>query len=304
VLPENADPLDVLGMDRFLFISYDDTFGFRERVLEETDETITVADRNGALSRLWKKRSDRSLLPISYLIKTEEDWFSYNKLLEPSEKRLEENFLQEYENLRKRDGFLCLNQREPCWKVLAAIMGLENGLKNMLQKSELIYNMIGTYADLLIEMYKIMVEQNVEIDGVWLRGDLCYKNDMLFSPKVYDRLVYPHHKRIADFFNARKIPVIQHCDGDVRQYIPLIIKAGFKAIQPLEAKANNDIRELKKKWGDKIAFIGNINVIALSGSKKEIEEVRSKILVAKEGGGYVFHSDHSIPPTVSWENYF
>jgi len=42
----------------------------------------------------------------------------------------------------------------------------------------------------------------------------------------------------------------------------------------------------------------------LSGTKEEIErEVRSKVLTAKEGGGYIFHSDHSIPPTVSWKNY-
>jgi uroporphyrinogen decarboxylase len=90
----------------------------------------------------------------------------------------------------------------------------------------------------------------------------------------------------------------------VRQYIPLIIESGFSAIEPLECRANNDIRELKEKWGKKIAFIGNISVEALSGTKKQIEdEVVSKVMKAKEGGGYIFHSDHSVPPTVSWKNY-
>jgi len=42
----------------------------------------------------------------------------------------------------------------------------------------------------------------------------------------------------------------------------------------------------------------------LSGTKKDVEEeVVSKLEVAKQGGGYIFHSDHSVPPTVSWENY-
>jgi len=45
-------------------------------------------------------------------------------------------------------------------------------------------------------------------------------------------------------------------------------------------------------------------VEALSGSKKLIEEeARSKVSKAKEGGGYIFHSDHSVPPIVSWKNY-
>jgi uroporphyrinogen decarboxylase len=33
------------------------------------------------------------------------------------------------------------------------------------------------------------------------------------------------------------------------------------------------------------------------------EEVRSKFEVAKVGGGYLYHSDHSVPPNVSFEQY-
>ena len=31
--------------------------------------------------------------------------------------------------------------------------------------------------------------------------------------------------------------------------------------------------------------------------------MESKILIAKENGGYIYHSDHSVPPSVSFENY-
>ena len=33
------------------------------------------------------------------------------------------------------------------------------------------------------------------------------------------------------------------------------------------------------------------------------EEVLSKLTVAMEGGGYIFCSDHSVPPHVSFDNY-
>ena len=42
----------------------------------------------------------------------------------------------------------------------------------------------------------------------------------------------------------------------------------------------------------------------MSGLEKEIEEeIKSKILIVKEGGGYLYHSDHSVPLSVSFENY-
>ena len=31
--------------------------------------------------------------------------------------------------------------------------------------------------------------------------------------------------------------------------------------------------------------------------------IQDKVRVASEGGGYVYHSDHSVPPSVSLERY-
>ncbi|MEI6499654.1 MAG: uroporphyrinogen decarboxylase family protein, partial [Armatimonadota bacterium] len=52
-------------------------------------------------------------------------------------------------------------------------------------------------------------------------------------------------------------------------------------------------------------FFGNINNDVLArGDREEIrEEVTSKVLAAKPGGGYIWHSDHSVPPTVSLASY-
>jgi len=64
------------------------------------------------------------------------------------------------------------------------------------------------------------------------------------------------------------------------------------------------VRELKKIYGTKIVFFGNISVDIMSRSKEEItKEVKTKVSVAKENGGYIFHSDHSLPPTVSLDNF-
>jgi uroporphyrinogen decarboxylase len=42
----------------------------------------------------------------------------------------------------------------------------------------------------------------------------------------------------------------------------------------------------------------------LSGSREDVEEeISAKVPVAKAGGGYIYHSDHSVPHSVSFENY-
>ena len=53
-----------------------------------------------------------------------------------------------------------------------------------------------------------------------------------------------------------------------------------------------------------LILIGNIDVRKLSGTRQEVEqEIIGKVSVAKENGGYIYHSDHSVPNSVSFESY-
>ena len=62
--------------------------------------------------------------------------------------------------------------------------------------------------------------------------------------------------------------------------------------------------DLKPKYGRKLTFFGNISEQSFFKGKEAIEaELREKIPVAMEGGGYIYHSDHSIPPEVTLETY-
>ena len=101
------------------------------------------------------------------------------------------------------------------------------------------------------------------------------------------------------------MPVIYHTDGDIRPLIPSLLEAGIDCLQPLEAKANVDMRELKPLYGDRLCFMGNIDIMKLITNDMEIieAEVAAKIPLAMKGGGYIYHSDHSISPGVTWETY-
>ena len=87
--------------------------------------------------------------------------------------------------------------------------------------------------------------------------------------------------------------------------MPLYIDAGFDSLQPLECKANMDIREALPQYGDKLAFFGNVDVMVMKDNDlASIEkEITSKFAAGKKTKGYIYHSDHSVPPQVAWQTY-
>ena len=92
--------------------------------------------------------------------------------------------------------------------------------------------------------------------------------------------------------------------GFIEPLLPDLIEAGLDVIQAIQANTGMSVVDLKPKYGDKLTFFGNISEQNFHKGKEAIEaELREKIPVAMEGGGYIYHSDHSIPPEVSLETY-
>jgi uroporphyrinogen decarboxylase len=128
---------------------------------------------------------------------------------------------------------------------------------------------------------------------------------MFFSEAMYRELMLPWHTMLADFCHANDLFLLLHCCGDARKLVPHLIDAGFDAIQPLEARCGNDVREMKPLYGERITLFGNMNMdVFASGDRDAIrEEITTKMQAAMPGGGYIWHSDHSVPPTVAFDDY-
>jgi uroporphyrinogen decarboxylase len=135
-------------------------------------------------------------------------------------------------------------------------------------------------------------------------SDLTYKNGLLFSPKFYQKSVLPYQ---AKFFGRAKemgMKIIFHSDGYVGDLIPLLSEAGVDCIQPLEVRAGNDMREYMNMYPGRFSYMGNINADALTAGKDVIyNEISGKIPAVKDSRRYIYHSDHSIPDTVSLDNF-
>jgi uroporphyrinogen decarboxylase len=178
-------------------------------------------------------------------------------------------------------------------------------LPAMAEDPEWVRDMSATYTDLILRDYQAVLDAGGEADAVWVFGDLGYKSGPFFSPAMYRELIWPDHKRLCDWAHARGMKFIYHTDGDVRKFLDLFVEEGFDCIQPMEAKAHMDVRELAPKYGQRLSFFGNIDMtVAIGGDRPAIEyEVKSKLAAGMANKGYAYHSDHSVPPQVSWATY-
>jgi len=142
------------------------------------------------------------------------------------------------------------------------------------------------------------------LDGMVIWGDVAYRKDLFFSPDYWRKYFKPVVRAIADECHAHGLPVIYHGCGNVSRIFADFIEMGVEAVNPLEAKAGLDVIELRRRYGHKISFSGNMDVITWAhGSRDEIKKMALTKLNAAKGGGYIVSSDHSVPSNVSGWNY-
>ncbi|MHB0999123.1 MAG: uroporphyrinogen decarboxylase family protein [Armatimonadota bacterium] len=294
------------GLDRIEVFGFDANLRLPVEILETNDKWRIYRDCNGVSIKEWTDTSDYSPQSrVDCLVKNWDEWLKVKDQLQASPDRISPDMINVYKQYRADDKFVAVAPIDPMWFLIESLTGFETGLPLLAEEPELAMDIMTTYTDFSIGMCQLCVDQGVEFDALWFFSDLCYKNGMLFSPKCYREMLMPLHARFREWCDSHNMAMLLHCDGDVREFIPLLIEVGYDAIQPLEARCGNDVRELKKLYGNDIVFFGNISADVLAnGTDDEVEEeVRTKVMTAKQGGGYIYHIDHSVPPTISFPRY-
>lgn len=302
-LPADVSPYDYFGMDPIADVHFDGSLQLPAETLEETDEFVITRDNNGRTIKSWRSKT-ATPFELDHAIKTPDDWRALRDRLTQDEGRITDEMRDSIRQTLAADSFCSITPGiEPLWWVVM-VLGYERSLLVMAEDPEWVEEMVRYQTELSLRGLQRAVDEGINGDAVWYWADLCYRNGMLISPRMYRQLVLPHHKRIAQFCHEHDMTLMLHCCGLVTELLPLVIEAGFDVIQPLEGRCGNDVRVYKRQYGNQIAFFGNIAVDVLAKGPEAAEaEVRGKVSVAMENGAYAFHSDHSVPPTVSFAAY-
>jgi len=128
-------------------------------------------------------------------------------------------------------------------------------------------------------------------------------NLIVFPGQTYREILNPVHKRAIDWIHSKGIKSELHSCGDVNPLVPELIEIGLDALNPLEVKAGMDPIQLKKKYGKDLVLHGGINAVLWDNIDAIESEMKKVVPIMKESGGYIFSSDHSVPDSVSLENF-
>lgn len=273
-------------------------------VLDETDEWVLRRDGNDTVMRWWKNKMGTPE-HIKFGIDSPEKWAEVKSLLIPTRDRLHLGiFTPAYQRARAADKFVCYTALEVIESV-KDVLGHELMCKAMIKQPDWLRDVFATYTQLSIDMFNLHLAAGFEFDGAFIYGDIAYKNGPFMSPRHYREFVFPCHRRFFDELHRHGLPVILHSDGDIRLLLPHFIEAGVDMINPMESRANMDVRELAPQYGERLGFCGNMDVTVLATNDRQriLAELESKVNAAKPYHGYMYHSDHSIPPGVTLETY-
>ncbi|MCX7683475.1 MAG: hypothetical protein N2508_16155 [Anaerolineae bacterium] len=298
---------DHFGYDLQLFWPFNlvADLDFVPQTIEETEETILQRDGNGALLRRHKLH-DSTPEHVDFLVKDRAGWEEHIKpRLTPDRRRINfEGYRQARQQAAEKGRFFCWSGVN-VFESIHPVCGHEYMLLGMALDPEWVKDMVNTYARLTIELMEILFAEEGYPDGIWFYEDMGYKLHPFMSPKMYREIVQPGHRLTIDWAHGHNLPVIMHSCGYIEPLLPGMLEAGIDCLQVIEVKAGMDLLKLYREYGERLSFMGGIDVRVLySNDRAEIDrELEAKIPVVKQNFGYVLHSDHSIPSNVHYETY-
>jgi uroporphyrinogen decarboxylase len=304
---ESEDVAEHFGQDMRSggWLNSDADLDFEPVVLEETEETILTLDRNGAKLRRHKLH-DSTPEHVDFTVKDRAGWEELIKphLLDYDARRIP------FDNYRDSKALAADKQRYFTWagcgpfEQMHPVCGHEYCLIGMALDPDWVKDMVMTFADLTIMHLEELFSRLGRPDGLFFYEDMGFKHRPFMSPAMYEDIVMPGHKRLFDYAHSCGCKVLVHSCGYVEPLVPGLIEAGMDCLQAMEVKAGMDLPTLYRRFGDRIAFFGGVDVRTLISNDRALidAEMDAKILpVVQGGGGYILHTDHSEPPEIDYE---
>ncbi len=176
-------------------------------------------------------------------------------------------------------------------------MGMSFYTRMLHKKPEFIKEVFDVYADFNVALYNAYMDVGVEV--FIESADLAYKTGPMMSPKKFVDLLQPAYEKLTDAVHERGQKVIIHTDGQITPLLDFIVNSGFDGLHALEPTANVDLDLIKKKVGDKLCLLGNVDithVLTANGTKEDVENwVKNAIKTAGPGGGYICSATNMHP---------
>lgn len=199
--------------------------------------------------------------------------------------------VEHHKNQRERFVYV---QSRGIFECLNGPFGIENHLMYL-----------ALFAEDLKEVYRRQAEWNrrVAMNCLDLGVDMIHVSDdwgaqvgLMFSPDMWQALIFPYHKTVADAVKARGGFLSLHSDGNVNDVLGGIVALGYDVLHPYQVSAGMAYDRYFRDYADKFTIMGGLDVQTTIGFgdydrlRGDIEDVLTRF----KDRGLLFCTSHFV----------
>lgn len=185
--------------------------------------------------------------------------------------------------------------------------GMENCMVNMYLNPQVIEATLAHIENFYLEYYRRYFEATAGKADIFSMGDdFATQRGIMISPEHWRKYLKPTYKKIFELAKSYDLYVWFHACGTFKEVMPDLIDIGMDVWETVQAHLpGNEPEYIKKEYGKHITFYGAINTqhTLPFGTENQVRaEVRERIDILGENGGYICGPDHHIKSMVPVEN--
>lgn len=302
-MPVGMDWRDYFGADKIEGIGVDNSPRFECKIIEKTDRyTISTTPWGVTLKNFNEEDSTPEFL--DFTVVSDEKWQEAKKRMTPDYDRINWDYIKEnYPKWRADNRWIQGNFWFGFDVTHSWMAGTETLLVAFIENPDWVKDMFNTYLEMCIALFDMIWDAGYTFDSIFWWDDMGYKNTPFFSNKMYRELLQPFHRRAVEWAHKKGIFAHLHSCGNIMSLLPDVVDTGVDALNPIEIKAGMDIHKIKDTYGNKLVLHGGVNAVLWDKHGEILAEIDKSIPILNRDGGYIFASDHSIPSTVSADNF-
>ncbi|MBR4185321.1 MAG: hypothetical protein IKQ87_06100 [Clostridia bacterium] len=208
--------------------------------------------------------------------------------------------LADYRNIEdamafhKERGRFCYIQTPGFFEQFNGVFGIENQLL-----------WLAMYPEELDELYRRQAEWTVKfaghcidlgIDMVHISDDWGAQRDLMFSPKLWREIIFPHMKRVVDYVHGRGCFCSLHSDGCIAKVTDGVAELGLDLVHPWQESAGMSYDLYLEKYRDTFAILGGICIQTVLGlvPQDELEREIRRVFGLLRGRRWVCCTTHFV----------
>jgi uroporphyrinogen decarboxylase len=197
----------------------------------------------------------------------------------------------------------------PClFEMVCRVRGMEQTLCDLAARPDLARLQLERAARFALHVSEEACRR-FPLDWLWTGDDVAGQLSMMLSPDMWRDLVAPHLKQILAKGKSHGLWVAYHSCGAIGPIIPDLVDMGLDVLNPVQSTCPGmDPCELKRQFGDRLAFMGGVDTQELlpHGGEAEVRRETERLLqnMTDGGGGYILAASHTVPPETPVDSIF